>query len=134
MCGEPPRHAGLYLMGYTPGNRRSPVRIHRIIMAAKPGEVVDHINGNPLDNRRNNLRVTTQAKNNQNARKRRKDCTSRFKGVCALPSGKWKSQIQVGGRKMSLGTFLTELEAARAYDDAVRRMELIYPRNFEDVR
>jgi len=92
-------------------------RLHRIIMNPPDNMVIDHINGNGLDNRKSNLRITTQAKNNRNARKRKNAKTSEYKGVHFCSTfNKWKAQIQINKKKISLGYHLTELEAAEAYN------------------
>ena len=54
--------------------------MHRMIVGAKPGQIVDHINHNTLDNRRTNLRACTYQQNNMNARKRQ-GTSSKYKGV-----------------------------------------------------
>lgn len=106
--------------------------LHREIMRPGPGLVVDHINGDPLDNRRANLRVCTQAQNRANSMKpRRDDTTSRYKGVRVVESG-WTVVIN----RHYVGTYHTEAEAARAYDDAARRLygefaRLNFPRRGE---
>ena len=92
-------------------------RLHRLIMNPPDNMVIDHINGNGLDNRKSNLRITTQAKNNRNARKRKNAITSEYKGVhYDKRSNKWIAQIQINKKKIHLGYHLTELEAAEAYN------------------
>lgn len=91
------------------------ILIHRIIMNASNGIQVDHINGNKLDNRHENLRFATQAQNNSNVGKHRG--LSRFKGVYPQPSGNFVAKITVRGKVHHLGTFRNEAEAARAYDE-----------------
>lgn len=124
-----PRHTGLYVNCYSPDNKKVPKRLHRIIMSAALGEIVDHINGNPLDNRRCNLRIVSSTINNQNAKKRRDGVTSSYKGVHLAEMGKWKAQIQIKGKKKSLGTFRTEKEAAEAYNNALIINNIQSPRN-----
>ena len=88
--------------------------MHRQIMKPPKGMVVDHINGNGLDNRRCNLRVCTQLQNSQNSRRRRPG-KSRFRGV--FPRGdKWEAKVQHNGKDNYLGLFDTEVEAAWARD------------------
>lgn len=124
-----PRHNGFYLMGYSPDNRVTPKRVHRIIMKAKEGEIVDHINRNPLDNRKENLRITDYFGNNENSSKRRTAKTSIHKGVDRLSNGKWRAQIQIKGKKINLGTFLTESLASLAYNKALEINNLSGPKN-----
>ena len=117
-----PRHLPcLYVLGYIEGKQ---VRLHRLITNAKKGEVVDHINGNPLDNRRENLRITTQEFNTKNATKKN-SATSKYKGVFRHKRKgyiRWKAQIQVNKHKRGLGYFLDEEAAAKAYDIAAKEL------------
>lgn len=94
--------------------------VHRFIMKAKPGEYVDHINGNPCDNRKENLRITTNMQNCWNTSAHRDSKYSKYKGVTywnnrAGRRKRWVTQIKAGAiRKKAY--FLTELEAALQYD------------------
>lgn len=84
---------------------------------------VDHINHDGLDNRRANLRASCQRFNERNARKQRsylgKPTSSQYKGV-HWHRGRWVARIGVDGRRLWLGQFAAEAEAAHAYDDAAR--------------
>jgi hypothetical protein len=89
--------------------------MHRVIVGASPDLVVDHINGNSLDNRRCNLRVCTHAENLRNAIWPKG--TSRLKGVSWHAGAKaWEAYISLDGRKHHLGCFASEVEAAKAHD------------------
>lgn len=91
------------------------IYMHRVIMKAPQGLFVDHIDGNGLNNRRSNLRVCTVSQNHQNQRFR--GGLSRYKGVCFLKKiNKWRANIGFDGRRMHIGCFDNEIEAAKAYD------------------
>jgi len=100
------------------------VWMHNEIKKAPKGKMIDHFNHNGLDNRRENLRIATRGQNTINSPKR-KGCTSRYKGVCFHKNSRrqkqWDSYINVNGRRLSLGDYKTEIEAARAYDAAARK-------------
>ncbi len=90
--------------------------MHRQIMNAPAGLVVDHIDGNGLNNRKSNLRVCTQGQNSLNSRPRR-NCSSRYKGVSFYKRDKiWQAQIFYNFRTINIGRFDDEVEAALAYD------------------
>ncbi len=92
-------------------------RLHRLLMG--PSELmIDHRNGSGLDNTRLNLRFATQEQNQQNRRSNR-GSSSRFNGVSWNKAyGKWHAYIKLDGRKTHLGSFDSEVEAARARDAA----------------
>lgn len=97
------------------------VRMHRLIMGATPSQLIDHKNRDGLDNRRDNLRVATRSQNRQNA-KQKSDSTTKYKGVRKSDSGyQWQASISVNGKRITLGGFSTQLEAARAYNDAATK-------------
>jgi hypothetical protein len=100
----------------TDDGKHTTVRMHRLIMDAKPGQSVDHINGNGLDNRRCNLRFASQHQNNANQRKH-KNNTSGFKGVSLDKKlNKWRAMITINRRAVYIGSFNSRRAAAIAYD------------------
>lgn len=99
--------------------KRTCMSIHRVVMNAQPGQEVDHINGNGLDNRRANLRFATHSQNLCNSKKRVDGKLSKYKGV-TRHNNKWKAQIQGCGIYKHIGYFTDEVEAALAYDAKAR--------------
>lgn len=104
------------------GTRRgAKPRLHRVILQAPAGLQVDHVNGDRLDNRRENLRLATNRQNCSNRLPNRRPGTSRFKGVCwNRKAGKWQASIRVNYRRFHLGVYSDERDAALAYDRAAR--------------
>jgi hypothetical protein len=81
-------------------------------------ETVDHIDNNTKNNKIENLRAASYNENLQNTRKIKKG-SSQYKGVCFdKKSNKWLSRIQVIDKRIYLGYFDNELDAAKAYDQA----------------
>ena len=98
------------------------VYMHRLIMKAKRGEEVDHINSNKLDNRRVNLRLCSTRENKMNRTISKKNNTSGFKGVVFCKRDKvWYSRIKVNYKSIHLGSFQTKEEAAKIYNIFARR-------------
>ncbi len=95
--------------------------LHREIMNQPKGFLVDHKNCNPLDNRKTNLRLATPSQNMQN-KKKRKNTSSRFIGVSFHKRfRKWQSSIHFEGKKIALGYFHNEIDAAKARDKAAKK-------------
>lgn len=97
-------------------------RMHRVIWQLHnkkipKGMEIDHINGDGLDNRSENLRLCTRAQNCYNSKPSKLGCTSRYKGV-HHSSGKWKVQVQ----HKHVGSYATEIEAAQAYNRKAREI------------
>jgi hypothetical protein len=84
-----------------------------------PNQIGDHINGDKLDNRKKNLRSVTYRQNTQNSKKQlQQGCHSEYKGVILENKDKWRSCIFNNGKKLTLGFFKNEIDAALAYDVA----------------
>ncbi len=104
------------------GGRSCKIWMHREIMGTPKGLVCDHVNHNGLDDRKHNLRNCTVAQNNLN-RLRYRNGRSRYKGVWWSKSVQmWGAEIQARGEAEFLGYFVHEVQAARAYDAAARRL------------
>lgn len=106
--------------------RKTSLALHRFILDAPEGLFVDHRNGDPLDNRRENLRICTVRENSTNIVSSKNRKAGGFKGVSwNRNAGKWEAYIGAGAvgpngrrRRMYLGLFADPADAARAYDAA----------------
>lgn len=92
------------------------ILLHREIMQAKKGQILDHINGNTLDNRKSNLRFCTHSQNMQNSQ-RHETNTSGHRGVrFRKDRNKWRSEIYFNGKYIHLGLFENKIDAISAYE------------------
>lgn len=112
-----------YAIRNHPGQRL----MHRMILNLNGKLVCDHKDRNGLNNQRSNLRICTQAQNCMNSSSQ-KNSTSSFLGVCwtkQRQKGKdyfyWRATISVSGKKIHLGSFKNEIEAARVYNEAAKK-------------
>lgn len=121
LCGSTKKYAG----------SRSGT-MHRLVIGAQPGQVVDHVNGDTLDNRRANLRICTQSQNLANRINR--TSASGFKGV-KRHSGGWSARVGLKSGEKYLGIYASAEDAAVAYDNELRRLFGEFAKtNFADAR
>lgn len=103
------------------------IRLHRFILGLKKGDKrqVDHINGNTLDNRKENLRICTNSQNQMNRGKIKKN--NLYKGVTKA-HGKYQAVIIENKKSHYLGLFETPEEAHKAYCEASKKYHGEYGR------
>ena len=98
------------------------ISMARVIMNAPEGMLVDHINHDTLDNRKQNLRICTKGDNNRN-NIIRKDNKSGYKGVSWNKKDRvWRAQIAVNGVQTYIGSFGTAEKAAEAYNKKAKEL------------
>lgn len=101
---------------------QSRVLMHRELCYAPEGMVVDHINRDPLDNRRANLRAATQKQNIWNRSLPKSAGWTRYHGIRWDKNRRaWQVRLTVNGRRESFGYYKDEREAARAYDRVAKK-------------
>lgn len=111
------RDTGGTIYVYTRANPH--LKLHRLLLGCSRGVLVDHENGDGLDNRRRNIREATPRQNTHNSR-RRDGIRSEYKGVWRHVSGLFGGAVTDStGRRRSIGYYRTEREAARSHDAAV---------------
>lgn len=97
----------------TVNGSRKAIQMHRIIMGSPEGLEIDHIDGNGLNNTRENLRIVTRRQNQQNKHTK---MTSKYPGVCWHKQAKrWVANITIKNKSKYLGVYKTEEEASEAY-------------------
>lgn len=107
------------------GGKTKTTQLSRFIMNAPKGREVDHINGNSLDNRKCNLRICTRSQNLKNRHRPRKSTASKYEGVSWYNYKKkklWRASLGHHQRKITLGIFRSEQDAARAIN--IKKREL----------
>jgi hypothetical protein len=126
--------------------KKTSLSLHRFILEAKPGEVVDHKNGRPLDNTRENLRLCTPRENTTNVTSSKNQKLGGWKGVSwNKNAGKWEANIAGGAvrengkrKRIYLGLFTDPVAASHAYDAAAVRYfgefaNINHPENLPDL-
>lgn len=107
-----------------PLGKQKHIYLHHIVLPPKLGFTVDHRNSEApfrvLDERRCNLRYATKLQQQYN-RRSQAGSASRFKGVSKHRS-RWAARIRMDGKVKSLGSFITQEEAAHAYDSAASKL------------
>jgi len=104
-------------------NTRKRIWMHREIIHIPKHMVCDHINRNGLDNRKANLRPATVSQNLCNRTKTKAKTRSKYKGLeWDKTQRKWKARIQLNYRKIHIGSFDNEIDAAKAYDKKAREL------------
>jgi hypothetical protein len=111
----------LNIGGYAVTNiKKGTTFMHRRILNPPTGTFTDHIDGNRLNNQRNNLRAVSAAENNRNSRA--KGGASGYKGVSwHKASQKWNAQLRCDYKHVHIGLFDSIIEAAHAYDEAAKK-------------
>ena len=98
------------------------ILMHREIMNPPAHLLVDHRNNDGLDNRRANLRLATHSENSYNRPKTKAKTTSQYIGIyLEKRTGRWTVKIRANGKRLWLGRFESEIEAAKAYDEAAKK-------------
>lgn len=111
-----------YVRCHKPKSNKT-ITIHRYLTQAPKEMVVDHINGDGLDNRLCNLRVVTRAENNQNRRGAQRNSKSRVRGVHWHKSAnKWAAQIKLNYKIIHLGVYENKEDAILAVQEARKRL------------
>jgi len=102
--------------------RKTLIFLHKEIIEVPDGMVTDHINHDAMDNRRANLRAATHSQNACHTKKHSGVSRSKYKGIFwKKKHKKWVTRIMFEGKRMYLGCFKNEIDAAKAYDTAARK-------------
>ena len=104
-----------------PAAGKPDIRMHRMLTAAMPGDMVDHKDGNSLNNQRSNLRLCTRSQNTANSKPQESKKYSNYRGVSVVKDRTktrqyWTAQARKDGVLHHVGCFPTEEDAALAYD------------------
>jgi len=122
------RHVGGKTAYVRTCRKRKTIHLHRLILGlldAPRSVFVDHIDGDGLNNCKNNLRITDNRGNQRNRRKQLSETSSLYKGVGKHTHNKlkpWEARIYSSGKRKYLGYYQTEMEAAQAYNKAATEL------------
>lgn len=106
-----------YAFGFRSNTRPFYVQMHRLVIGAPSGVLVDHINGDTLDNRLENLRICSNSQNSHHRVRKQRSTSSRYHGVTwHKSSGKWQVSVGIRGQRCYVGLFSDEITAAMAAD------------------
>lgn len=110
------------------------ILMHRVVAQTPDGMFTDHLDGDSLNNQAFNVRSCTNAENQHNQRTKPMPKTSKYKGVSWHEhSGCWQAHISVNGKSIGLGHYVSEIDAAYAYDISAREHFGAFARtNFEN--
>jgi len=104
------------------GSKLATIYMHRELIDVADGLLIDHVNQDSMDNRRANLRGATRAQNIRNRKKFSNSSSSKYKGIYRRKkTRKWEVHIMFEKKRIHLGIFCDEIEAAKAYDLAARK-------------
>ena len=128
-----PSKKGYYAMTHIPDGKGSysNTGMHRLIMDAKKGEIVDHINGHGLNNTRNNLRIVTARENAINQKLRINNTSGKMGVTFDKERNNWRVRIHIEGKRITIGRFDNFQDAVAArkaaedeyYGEFARRTE-----------
>lgn len=107
------------------------IQIHRIVWLFEngtwPNGVIDHVDGNKLNNKYNNLRVVTMRTNSQNRKEHRNGNLLGAHKNTKSNKNQWASRIQINGKSIYLGSFRTQVEAHNAYIEELNKHLSLIP-------
>lgn len=116
LCGKKPT---CYAKTYIDGKQ---TYIHRLVMGYPDGLVVDHVDHNGLNCKKENLRICSNRENSFNVLSHKDSLHSKYKGVtrdvCKHGPKCYKAQIKLEGKTKNLGLFYSQEDAAIAYNNA----------------
>lgn len=105
---------------YENGKYKSRIYLHRWILGYEGYDFIDHINGDPLDNRKSNLRIVKPYQNSQNRKTSVNNNSSGVRGVY-WEQNKWRARIMIRGKRRNLGYFETIKEAKEIIDEELKK-------------
>ncbi len=118
-------HKSFYALGRIADSKTEKAKttcMHHEVIKVPDGMVIDHINHDSMDNRRANLRPATRSQNMRNRKKRLDAKSSKYKGICRFKGHrKWTARITFEKKRIYLGCFENEIDAAKAYDEAAKK-------------